>query len=61
MENLFLVVVLAGLGFGVWSFFSKKKKSVIQPTYGSGGTWTGGTSDKGDGSITPPTNSENVQ
>jgi hypothetical protein len=59
MEKLFLVVVLAGLGFGVWSLFLKKKKSAA-PSTTSGGTWGGGgTSDKGDGSVTPPSNGSN--
>jgi len=61
MENLFLVVVLAGLGFGVWSLSLKKKKSTTS-SINAGGTWSGNTPDKSDGSVTPPKpEGENVE
>ncbi len=57
MEKLFLVLVLAGLGLGVWKMFgTKKKTSVNKSTFG--GVPYGDNTETGtnDGTIIPPKN-----
>jgi len=64
VETLFLVLVLIGLGRGLWSMFVKKGKTPsTSPTSGGGGggTFSGGSGQHTDGSVTPPSTGENAQ
>jgi|DEB19_MinimDraft_3_1074340.scaffolds.fasta_scaffold130214_1 hypothetical protein len=63
VETLFLVLVLIGLGSGIWSMFAKKSKTPpTSPTLGGGGgTFSGGSGQHTDGSVTPPSTGENAQ